>query len=312
MDPQRFPTHTHTDILQSISRLAHPSSSNNSNLPYPSHRDAPRPPTSVPSDGREQKRPLWKAISLHPCCVCSKTASLESHFAAPLWRLLKNCFSGKPFRCTPVAFAQTQPLWNAISLHPCRVCSKASNKKHVQSVQYAIHNTMHSTQYTVHGSQYTSHSIQYTVCSLQYEVYSTQYTVYSTQCTIQNIQHTVHSIQYTVQQYTVHNTHCNSIQFTVQRKQQREDRNGNATHANRRKGRERTNTASLECHFAAPLSRLLKNTPKKARTKCTVYSTQYSAQYTVYSTRFTIYITQYTVHNMQHTVRSIQYTLHSI
>ena len=100
---------------------------------------------------------------------------------------------------------QTQPLWNAISPHPCRVCSK-TQKKHVQSVQYTIHCTVHSTQYTVHGLQYTSHSIQYTLCSIQYEVYSTQYTVYSTHCTIQSIQHTVHSIQYTVQQYTVHTT----------------------------------------------------------------------------------------------------------
>ena len=52
---------------------------------------------------------------MHPCSVCSNTASsvcskpayVEINFAAPLRRLLNSGFSGRPFRCTPAAFAQT-------------------------------------------------------------------------------------------------------------------------------------------------------------------------------------------------------------
>ena len=71
----------------------------------------------------------------------TKTHFLEGHSAAPLQRLLKNCFqrllntslSGKQFRCTPAAFAQLRLLWKAIVLHPCSVCSNTRKYKNTKA-----------------------------------------------------------------------------------------------------------------------------------------------------------------------------------
>ena len=92
-------THTHTNTVLSLSR---------------------RPFRCSPL-AFAQQQPLCKATSLHPCRVCSKTTSLEWHLPAPLSCLLKHSLSGTPSRCSPLAFAQQQPLWKAISLQPARV-----------------------------------------------------------------------------------------------------------------------------------------------------------------------------------------------
>ena len=44
----------------------------------------------------------------------------------------------------------------------------------------------------------------------------------------------------------------------------------------------------------------------------TVYSIQYTVQYTVYSIQYTVYSIQYTVYSIQCTVYSIQYILCSV
>ena len=85
------------------------------------------------------KNTLSKAISLQPARVCSNTASLEGHCIAPLSRLLKHNLSRRPFRCSLLLFAQLQPLWKAISLHPCRVCSKTQKHNNTQTQNHKKH-----------------------------------------------------------------------------------------------------------------------------------------------------------------------------
>ena len=69
----------------------------------------PKPlPQLGPFNGVCIKNSILATISLQPARVCSTTASLEGHFAAPLSRLLKNSLSRRQFRCSPLAFAQKQ------------------------------------------------------------------------------------------------------------------------------------------------------------------------------------------------------------
>ncbi len=52
---------------------------------------------------------------------------IEGHVAAARSRLLNISLSGRPCRCNPPAFAQTQPLAKVISLQPAHVCSKPTS-----------------------------------------------------------------------------------------------------------------------------------------------------------------------------------------